>query len=63
MKNGLSLKAENSIKEIKKEFIYKNPNVKIGNGKLGPVELIIYKNNLFALKRIRKMAIDKPKRI
>ena len=41
MKLGLSLKQENSVKELKKEFIYKNPNVKIGNGKLGPVELII----------------------
>jgi hypothetical protein len=42
MKNNIGLKRENSVKElIKKEFVYKNPNVKIGNGKLGPVELII----------------------
>jgi hypothetical protein len=41
MKNSLGLKNESSIKELKKEFVYKNPNVKIGNGKLGPVELII----------------------
>ena len=63
MKLGLNLKQESSVKELKKEFIYKNPNVKIGNGKLGPVELIIVNNELMALKRIRKMAIDKPKRI
>lgn len=47
----------------KKEIIYKNPKVKIGNGKLGPVELIIYNNDLYALKKIPKKAIDKPKRI
>ena len=41
IKLGLSLQKDSSIKELKKEFIYKNPNVKIGNGKLGPVELII----------------------
>ena len=57
------MKNESSIKELKKEFVYKNPNVKIGNGKLGPVELIIVQNELYALKRIRKKAIDKPKRI
>ena len=57
------MKNEISVKEIKKECVYKNPNVKIGNGKLGPVELIIVKNELFALKRIRKIGIDKPKRI
>jgi hypothetical protein len=33
--------------------------VKIGNGKLGPVDLIIYKDQLFALKRIPKREIDK----
>ena len=37
--------------------------VKIGNGKLGPVELIIYKDDLFALKKVPKKLIDKPKRI
>jgi hypothetical protein len=63
IKNGLGLKHDNSVKEIKKEYIYKDPNVKIGNGKLGPVELIIVKDKLYALKRVRKIAIDKPKRI
>jgi len=63
MKNALGLKHDSSVKELKKEFIYKNPNVKIGNGKLGPVELIIVNNELFALKKVRKTAIDKPKRI
>ena len=37
--------------------------VKIGEGKHGPVELIIYKDDLFALKKISKADIDKPKRI
>ena len=37
MKNHLALNNSNSVKEFKKEFIYKNPNIKIGNGKLGPV--------------------------
>jgi serine/threonine protein kinase len=35
----------------------------VGNGKYGPVELIIYKNELYALKKIPKASIDKPKRI
>ena len=47
----------------RKHIIYKNPKVKIGNGKLGPVDLIVYKNDLYALKRIPKKQIDKPKRI
>ena len=47
----------------KKEVLYKNPKVKIGKGKLGPVDLIIYKDNLYALKRVPKREIDKPKRI
>jgi len=52
---------ESQIK--RKEIIYKDPKVKIGNGKLGPVDLIIYKDELFALKRIPKKEIDKQKRI
>ena len=47
----------------KKEIVFKDPKVKVGNGKLGPVDLIIYKDDLYALKRIPKTAIDKPKRI
>jgi len=47
----------------KKEIIYKDPGVKIGNGKLGPVNLIIFKDDLWALKRVPKKQIDKPKRI
>jgi hypothetical protein len=35
----------------------------VGNGKLGPVDLVIFKDDLYALKRIPKVAIDKPKRI
>lgn len=49
--------------EIVKEIVFKDPKVKVGNGKLGPVDLIIYKEDLYALKRIPKTAIDKPKRI
>jgi serine/threonine protein kinase len=37
--------------------------VKIGQGKFGPIELVIYKNELCALKRIPKASIDKAKRI
>jgi len=49
--------------KAQKEIKYRNPKVKIGTGKLGPVELIIYKDDLFAMKRVPKKAIDKPKRI
>ena len=35
----------------------------MGQGKYGPIELVIYKNDLFALKKIPKTSIDKPKRI
>ena len=43
---------------MKKEIIYINPKIKIGQGKLGPVDLIIYKGDLYALKRVPKKAID-----
>ena len=46
-----------------KKIVYKDPKVKIGHGKFGPVDLIIYQDDLYALKRIPKTAIDKPKRI
>ena len=46
-----------------KEFVYFDPGVKIGNGKFGPVNLIIHKGHLFALKIIPKTTIDKTKRI
>ena len=49
--------------ETKKEIVYQVTGVKIGTGKLGQVELIVYKNDLHALKKIPKIAIDKPKRI
>ena len=45
-----------------KEFLYHDPGVKIGNGKYGPVNLIIHEKQLFALKIIPKHTIDKPKR-
>ena len=37
--------------------------MKIGQGKFGPVELIIYKDELYALKKVAKKSIDKAKRI
>lgn len=46
-----------------KEVSYCIPNVKIGQGKFGPIDLIIYKGELHALKRIPKESIDKAKRI
>ena len=46
-----------------KEVKYKDPSVKIGTGKFGPVDLIIYEEELRALKRIAKTSIDNEKRI
>ena len=46
-----------------KEFIYADTGVKIGNGKYGPVNLIIHEKQLFALKIIPKETVDKTKRI
>lgn len=39
------------------------PGVKIGQGKFGPIDLVIYQSQLCALKRIPKATIDKAKRI
>lgn len=50
-------------KKPTKSVTYCKPGVKIGQGKFGPIELIIYKKNLCALKRIPKASIDKGKRI
>lgn len=46
-----------------KEFIYSDPKVKIGEGKYGPVNLIIHNGELYALKIIPKMSLDSLKRI
>jgi hypothetical protein len=46
-----------------KEIVYQKPGVKIGQGKYHPIELIIYKNDIYALKKIPKASIDKAKRI
>lgn len=46
-----------------KEFVYQDPGVKIGNGKFGPVNLIIHQKQLMALKIVPKTSIDKTKRI
>ena len=42
---------------------YNDPGVKIGTGKYGPVDLIIYQNELRALKRIPKSSVHNEKRI
>lgn len=47
----------------KKEFFYSDPKVKIGEGKYGPVNLIIHNKELYALKIIPKMSLDSLKRI
>lgn len=49
--------------QSQKEFEYQNPSIRIGEGKLGPIHLIIKNNNLLALKVIHKAKVDKPKRI
>lgn len=46
-----------------KEYIYSDPNVNIGKGKYGPVDLIIVGGKLRALKRIKKDSITNQKRI
>lgn len=43
--------------------MYSKPNVKIGQGKFHQIDLIIFKNDLYALKKIPKTSIDKAKRI
>jgi hypothetical protein len=58
-----SQKEEKKCEAGPKEILYNLPNVKIGQGKFGPIELIIYKGELCALKRIPKASIDKAKRI
>lgn len=47
----------------RKEFLYADPGVKIGEGKYGPVNLIIHRGNLCALKIIPKRSLDNNKRI
>jgi serine/threonine protein kinase len=56
-------KPSDTASPAQKDIVYKDPKVKIGAGKFGPVDLIIYNDELYALKRIPKSAIDKPKRI
>lgn len=48
---------------MQKVIEYKNPGVKLGHGKYHAIELIIYKGDLYALKKIPKATIDKQKRI
>ena len=66
-KKAQQIKSQNGpgteLKQIKEVIYQKPPGVKIGQGKFGPIELVIYKNDLYALKRIPKTAIDKAKRI
>jgi serine/threonine protein kinase len=46
-----------------KEFKYADPSIKIGEGKYGPVNLIIHQNEIYALKIIPKKCLDNSKRI
>ena len=52
-----------AAEEEKKEVKYCRTDIKIGRGKHHAVELIVYKNELCALKKIPKITIDKQKRI
>lgn len=49
--------------EGEKVVMYKDPKVKIGTGKYGPVDLIIYNEKLHAVKRIPKSTVDSAKRV
>lgn len=62
-KTGEAAKPSVQQAPARKEILYKLPKCKIGDGKSGPVELIIYNDDLYAMKRVLKKAIDKPKRI
>ena len=46
-----------------KEFTYEDPDITLNQGKLGPVKLIKHKNQLMALKQIKKSELDHHKRI
>ena len=59
----MSKSAMKEVTPMLKEVTYSIPNVKIGQGKFGPIDLIIYRGELYALKRIPKASIDKAKRI
>ena len=59
----MSKSAMKEVTPMLKEVTYSIPNVKIGQGKFGPIDLIIYRGELHALKRIPKASIDKAKRI
>ena len=43
--------------------MYKDPRITLGQGKFGPVDLIIVDGQLRALKKIQKHSIDDSKRI
>jgi serine/threonine protein kinase len=47
----------------RKEFKYNDLNIVIGKGKYGPVSLIMFEEQLFALKKVAKSSIDNPKRV
>jgi protein kinase A len=57
-------KAPQQPQPLKEKIVnYSDPGVKIGQGKYGPVDLIIYNNEFMALKRIPKISVDSIKRI
>ncbi len=45
--------------EVDRLTEYQKPGIKIGHGKYHPIELIIARGELFALKKIPKQTIDK----
>jgi hypothetical protein len=51
--------ANNPSDNERKVIHFMKPGIKIGNGKYHPIELIIYNSELYALKRIPKLTIDK----
>ncbi len=60
----LSLTAEPTKPTLSHKVIeYQRPGVKIANGKYGPIELIIYQKEIYALKRVQKQMINHPKKI
>eukprot|EP00347_Sterkiella_histriomuscorum_P015976 403354976 len=62
-KEGANQQNSNEKKKEIKDVIYSKPGVKIGMGKFHQIDLIIYQNELHALKKIPKSSIDKGKRI
>ena len=48
---------------VVKVIKYRETKQVLGHGKNGPVELIIYNQNLYAMKKISKKTLDNAKKI